>query len=79
MNKIITFGFLPINSDTLRESSLKKGQKLQESNHVYGVIETVDNVNQRISITAKVIPQTNVLKATYSINILVDISVYYQK
>lgn len=59
MNKIIKYGFRPINNDRQRGQNILKGKKLFEAGHVLDVEEKTHNENDTV-ITGKIVAQTKI-------------------
>lgn len=75
MDKIVKYGFQPVVNTRIRGQNETKGKKLYESGHVFNVIEKKSS-NGSVTITAKVVAQTNVNK-TYDVEIKVCINISY--
>ena len=79
MEQIIKYGFKCINFNVERNSTLKKGYKLAESGHAFGIVEKVDPKEGVSRITGQCTPQTNVNRVPYSVCIEVCKYLHYSK
>ena len=56
-------------TDFFRKSTIVKGIKLSEANHLDQVMEIIDKSNNSIVISGRCLPQTNISKDPYIIQI----------